>query len=374
MGHKLLSASSSPRWGGEEGCVASVVLQLLCPEREAGASAELGTEVHEYCEDVLNGKRPKAPKGMLAEKRIHDTAKKYIAYVKSKQKLGLEVVLENKLTYSVLHGGTADADIEDEMMGVIEIVDLKTGKFGVTPRSRQIGIYLVSKRHMMGKNARNYRYLGTIVQEGVQTEEWTHEELDAVEADMTLKEKIVVSILTGVVSVYDYAVESESNCQWCAAKGICEAYQKAPFERVPKSVKGFAKGKVGVPKAAFIPKEERAAIVLAKPKITKWLNEVEKGAVKEALLGVEFPGLQMGQKKQGNRAWNKDEYDTNDLVKALVEIEGVTEDQLFTEAELKSPAQIEKLGVPVDVLDKLTSRSEGKAALVPAVDNNANFE
>lgn len=374
-GHKLLAASKASVWAGKDGgpgCPAFPVLSLLCPEREVGDAASIGTQAHAAAEAALTGAdnadelREQIFK--TAQSHVTNTMNTYIDFITEKQRAGLNVELEVKLAYSVLVGGTGDAMITDDEFMLIECADMKTGREDIGPESGQIGTYLVAKRKQMGLAGRNYAYAGTIVQDTqVKTRQWTHDELDAWEDKMKNAEQTVIKIMTQGIPAAEYENASDYNCRWCPAKGMCQGYaaNMFPADGQNKEVMhAMRTGLVPNKKPALLSVKERADIILAKPAIEKWLEEVEKISLAEAQSGIEFPGLRIGTKKAGSRTWMKIPEDV--IVGKLVNEGGLKEEQVYTKPGLLTPAQAEKLGVPEDVLAKVCIRSEGKAALVPA--------
>lgn len=374
--HKLLAASKASVWAGKDGkpgCPASAVLALLCPEKESGDAANIGTQAHAAAEAAIleaDGYYDAVSAvALAAPDHVISAMNNYIAYIKGKKDAGLKVELEVKLAWSVLIGGTSDAIITDDDFMVIECADLKTGREEVGPESGQIGTYLVAKRKSLGLKGRDYSYVGTIVQgEHVKSKQWSHEELDAWEDKMLNVNTIVVNILSAGVPALNYEFASDENCYWCPAKGLCHAHAASMFPADGPAKSSFdhmKKACVPSKKPATLSAEEKAAILLAKPRIEKWLSEVEKLALAEAQSGVAFPGLKIGTKKAGDRKWMAG-VPIDTIVCRLIEEGKLDRSKLFTKPDLISPAQAEKLGAPVELLDKLSIRSEGKAALVPA--------
>jgi hypothetical protein len=128
-------------------------------------------------------------------------------------------------------------------------------------------------------------------------------------------------------------------CTFCPAKTRCKEFDSMALEEAQAD---FAEEP---PKAALpVPKdaEELARKARWIPLLDGWARAIEGSIQTELLNGNVVPGYKLVRGK-ANRKW-QDSYTPEALAQAFVEL-GVPASELWTAPALRSPAQIEKLGV-----------------------------
>lgn len=156
---------------------------------------------------------------------------------------------------------------------------------------------------------------------------------------------------------------SEKACQWCPAKGFCEARQLHLTKDLPQLavIDGSAK-----PVANVLTDTQLAAIVEHGPQIKKWIDDASKYALSRLLSGGKIPGFKVVTSNGGHRKWTDEERAGKLLLAQTI----LRTDEIFTKS-LNSPAQIEKLigkgKIPLQVFN-LISKPPGWPTIAPEND------
>lgn len=130
-------------------------------------------------------------------------------------------------------------------------------------------------------------------------------------------------------------------CHFCPARVSCPALKEVKERMALESYLPIEKSKAlalpnGDERAAFI---KRVTWVLQHADLMKSLIEsANEVAYELALAGVPIPGRKLVKKKAGARKYTQSDAETIELLRSM----GVKDAQMFTEPELRSPAQLEK--------------------------------
>lgn len=155
-------------------------------------------------------------------------------------------------------------------------------------------------------------------------------------------------------------VAGEKQCLFCRAKGICPEYARWSLEQMDLILDDLDDEDPLTPADAdkFGP-ERRAAVARNYDAIKKWLDAVHGRVLDDAMSGLPTPGLKAVKGRRGPRKWVSDKKAERKLLRFL------SEEEVFGEAPLISPARAEKL------IDKeafkdfevLWTQAEGKPSL-----------
>lgn len=121
-----------------------------------------------------------------------------------------------------------------------------------------------------------------------------------------ITENIIVSAIAIQNSRNLVFLPSEKACQFCPAKGFCDARQKT----LTKDVEALAvidNGPRTLPKADTLPDSQLAAILTHKAQIISWLNDAEEYALTSMKAGKAIPGFKLVTSRGGNRYWTNPE-------------------------------------------------------------------
>lgn len=239
MAHAKLSPSAAKIWMACPGMPS--LLSSMNVEYKVGIPAATGTLVHEMVETLLKGRLNNLTLeeyyldsthhiddfDITVDQEMVDCAHVYVDYIKRRsEELNVKrPLIEERVNMVEIHDqlwGTADAILIGE--NIIEVVDLKAGKWAVEPDSPQLKIYALGALSRYG-NAEC-----TVQMTIVQPRGWH-------------KDGIIRSYSTSAANLVDWAYEtlkpaaeacfeeiptynySKDGCRWCNAKDICETYK-----------------------------------------------------------------------------------------------------------------------------------------------------
>ncbi len=370
--HAILSASGAHRWLA---CTPSARLEEQFPDTTSEAARE-GTLAHELAElKVRNyfytvdfGKRKltaavnKLKKENLWQDEMMGYTDDYLDYIKSvalAMKNTPYVAIEKKVDFStyVPEGfGTADCIL---ICGTtIHIIDFKYGK---SPNGRvsaennpQMMLYALGAYEAYKILYQIDTIILSIVQprlpDGIS--EWTCslEELLAFGAYVQDRAKLAIEGMGEFCP-------SEKTCQFCRAKGRCQA-------RAQENVKLAFSSDIGkLP--PLITNEQMGKYLIQGNDVAKWLSDLQDCALAECLAGHEVPGWKAVEGR-ASRDWTDMDQAFDTLVRR-----GVTQEAMLWERKPLTLAQVEKLVGKKDFSDTVGEyviKKPGKPALVAESD------
>lgn len=345
--HAKYSASSADRWCH---CPASVALIAEAPEPPPSPYAEEGTKAHECLEAFLTNGEDAQDSTLLelqldsnynAEMIGHAHYAAIIIWEKlSQSSKNAKLLCETKFKLDFIHpdfGGTADAVIVDPY-GKLVVYDLKYGA-GVpvnVQHNKQMITYSLGAAH-----ANDYEF--TEVEMVIIQPRAEHSDGPVRSHTMTIDE------LLEYREVFTKAIEqcedpmapfnaSPKACRFCPAKSICPEISNRAMAQAKIDFTPIGEGQVlapvlKVPESLPIP--ELPKIMKAIPSIEEWIKGVKELAFNTLNAGIKIEGVKLVEKK-GVRKWT-------DTVLTTAEAEKEFGEAAFTEPELKSPAQLEKI-------------------------------
>ena len=314
-----------------------------------------GTMAHEYGEKALvDDVDPRD----LVKGEMGEHVATYVDYVRS---LPGQKSYEQRVHYDTwVPGGFGTCDAISIDGDTMHIVDLKYGK-GVqvyAENNSQLMLYALgaySQVEMLRKINRIYLHIvqprldhidvwDISVEEILQWAEWVHER--------------------AVLAMRDDAPRTpgEKQCQWCRAKGDCQALYEYTTEIIGKEFDDLCEMNTGNMIEADVRKVLEAA-----PLIRAFLSAVEDHVYQLLSNGRPFDGYKLVEGRS-LRKWNNEQ-------EAAEKLETVLGDDAW-ERSLLSPARAEKaLGKKrKDVLDGLVVKPAGKPTLVPASDKRSAIQ
>ncbi len=415
------------------GCPGSVQLIARSPRdtRKSSIYATEGTIAHQVAQDALTGKRqpeewvdriievpgPDGGKwvpqhdgkkaGWLVDAEMAEAVGVYIDEVAKRWTPDTLQYVEHALTLGALdptdpifaeNRGTADAVLADAKRGRLTIVDLKYGKgVMVAGDSPQLKNYALMGLIAFGING-GWREVETVVVQPRATDE--RQRIKAVSHDPT---DLLTDFLGRLGEAMHHSLDPDPPlnpdptgawCRWCPAKATCPALQReatdlardafatmpplnarsdlgalppAVYVGTPDQPQPAAtppKGTIVLPPATVLDPGDIATILQRRPLWEAWITSVEERASSLLEAGVAVPGWKL-VRRTGNRRW-KDKETAPDALRAM----GVNTSAMYTDPELRSPAQIEKL-LPKEkkgAIEDLVERPEGALTLVKAED------
>lgn len=391
--HAIVSPSALTRIGQ---CPGSVRLSAACPRPPSSDAADFGTRCHEWLEQAnRTGVLPEIPD--QREKAMVAAAWPYFRDHPARTRPEGLWLPEEKVSISAHLEGFPDdmcwgtADVVAAYKDTLEVIDLKTGYYGVAPDSPQLWAYafgaarlLLDEEGNWLPNHRQTKYLKlTIVQPTQVPIVRTTGPLPLVE-NLTAAKESLERTLTAVQDP-QAPLYAGDWCRWCAAKDSCPKRTQAAlgavqnmFEPLPEADPQPTTTMVDIVEKIV---EERMTespdtldadtlgrILDLAPLVQQYLKECQDLAVKRLNKGEEVAGWKLAAGR-GSRDWIGGEDATAEALKKL----GLKVGDIYTR-KIVSPAQAEKLPaiagsrVRREKLGDLWATKAGKPQLAPESD------
>lgn len=355
--HALLSASSSSRWLA---CPPSAVV-ASCYESADTEFTREGTLAHEVAEQIARGK-PVDPYGDITPEMVR-CAEAYRDYI---QELVTDdsavVLLEQRVDYSPwAPGGFGTTDGQVLQGHRLDVIDYKYGQ-GVAVSAEgnsQMRLYALGALHDFGSVYDIREVVTHIFQprmNNVSTERLSVEEL------LAWGEEIKPRAALAAEGKGDMC--AGEHCRFCPHAGSCPALAAACTELVRSEG-----GRVPVP---TLQPWMVADILKAEPMISAWLKAVKDRALTDLMNGEEIPGFKVVAGR-GSREWS----DATAVIEVLAVDGGYSKEQLMTEPQLLSVAQMEKsIGKKkvAELVGPLIVSKPGSPTVAPESDKRKPFD
>lgn len=356
--HARLSPSASERWMK---CTASVALVDKLPPQPSSVFAEEGTRAHALLEHMCTHKGQVSPNVEYDAEMLGHVIEAY-RYFESRRRLAIGSYVEQRLHLGKLTEGecwgTGDMVFvyEDE----VEIADFKYGKgIPVSPeRNSQLALYAIGACATF--NLTPSKITLTIIQprcgdEAVRSWSCTLPELVA----FGRKVNDAYQAIKSGDTVFH---ASEETCRWCPAIRTCPEVQKH----------ALAMAKTEFAPMPTIEVEQLAEILRVAPAVESFISDAREAALKVLLAGGEVPGYKVVEGRS-NRKWKDPERAATVLAKLLKLRTKAQKATLFTQPELISVAQAEKLfkastNGAWPMLDEFIDKPVGKPTLATSTD------
>jgi hypothetical protein len=333
--------------------------------------AEEGTLAHKYASEWLEGTLP--PENIDPE--MFEAIKIYVEYcqmlIRNCEGVVNKMLIEHKFDLSKLYPGlfgTADCVIYDGGKKKLYVIDYKNGKgIPVSPyRNPQLMYYGLGALLSLNLACKEVELV--IVQPRFDSlnaiKTWCLPALDLVDfsADLVNYAKATQQL--------DAPTNPGDHCHWCAAKSVCPALSKAANE--------VAKQQFQHEPMTGLSSLELSNALDKIPVVEAWIKGIREIAYERASQGKDVPKYKLVPKR-GIRRWN-DPHIAESFLKTKLSANIVRD--LFTDPELKSPAQVEKIIGKANafMLDDLVSKVSSGETLVredddrPAISKDAKSD
>jgi hypothetical protein len=359
--------SSAHRWTK---CAAYAVMSNLVQKKKSTWQADEGTLTMKLIELAIEYNIPacnvSVPSELshipLTEKMVND-AQRFVDFVNEKASTVSGAIIEVEKRVDLDHVGVNNNSYIDiaiqQPFGKCILIDYKNGKTPV--RAKENSQLLCNAVSMLKSEIGFDSYELIIYQPNCPTksepvDSWSVsiEEVKQFETELIKQVKlsntfsnIVLSMIFGFKNKAQYIVAGE-HCKWCEAAMHC-----------PEQVKRF-KGmrKTASKHIETLTDETLEEIYKNGEVITEFVKQAQAEYKNRVIKAPEKYPYAL-EETQGNRVWSDAE-----MTEIYLKKEGY-EDKLFNPRTLKSPAQMEKAGVPTELIKKLTTRKITGRKLVP---------
>lgn len=360
-----LNPSSADRWTT---CTASPKFIFdnwdKLPEQDR-TFADEGTTAHEVAAALLQGRKvdteacpvPPTPE-------MHQHAWDYAEFVESKKEEGGKILVEQKLPLFYVEKRNAIVDAAVINPNGLHIVDYKYGEgIIVSPENNlQAIIYARCASRVFPvapwRIPSSFVVSLTIYQPRTRGNEpfhnWETTWGEIIRAAMEIK-RVATEILEEGKLVF---APSEKACQWCPAKGFCEARQATLAKLVPTGQLATAPGVLSM--------EQIVAVLQKGDDLIKWVKDVKAYALQFMRNGGKIPGHKLVLSRGGNRYWSDEKL----AGKYLLADSMLTREEVYEESII-GPAAVEKLlgkGQFPKRVYNLISKPPGQPVIAPEDD------
>jgi hypothetical protein len=371
--HARLAPSAAYRWME---CPGSVTAAEAMADKPSTYAAE-GTAAHELAALCLTGDKPpetflaacidtRAENGQVVTAHFPDNERYfevteemveavqlYVDTVKSllPRSGEYELEVEQRLDMTHIHGeifGTGDAVIYQPKSATLHVLDFKYGKgvpveVGENPQLLLYGAGAARRYH----NRRIEKVRLHIVQPRAQhhlgpVRSWETDPLTL----MDFEDEIRVAASRAMAD--DAPRFAGDWCRFCKALPVCPAARERSLRiarqdfdessEVVVSEDGEDRTDKAAPSPSTLSGERLAAVLKEAEFIGNWVKAVQEYAHSEAVAGRVPPGFKLVPKR-AMRKWKGEPAE----VHAALMLEGLSDDEIYTEREVRSPAQIEKV-------------------------------
>lgn len=366
--HSKIGASSAKRWFNCAGSVREIAKYPVPDQSEYAAE---GTEAHTVAEQMLIGNLVSCK-----DAEMYGHAQLYVETIKSDQELlGGEIVVEQTFALPQLHPelwGTNDAALITEV-GVLIVYDFKYGK-GVVVEvedNEQLMIYGLGALSRYKQKGYVFKTIEIVI---VQPRAY-HEDgvVRRQKFDVTQLEAFAEVLAKKAHATDDPKAKLSAGewCKFCPAQPGCPALKKKIEET---AMVAFDDALPTFPAVTTLDDKQLVKLLRFIPTIDDFISSVKSYALERAKRGEMIPGFKLVRGRT-HRKWR----DEGLTLRALLDM-GLSEDDVCTKPELKSPAVIEKLtklGKPKErkaIVEPLTMQPEGALNLVPEEDARPSLD
>lgn len=357
--HARLAPSAAHRWIS---CAGSVRMAEAAGGSKGSTYAAEGTAAHELAAMCLKGgydadkflgwvvdvetstialfeEEPDNETTFEVDEEMVEGVQMYLDAVRSliPKKGPYELDVEQRLDMTHIHDGifgTGDTVLYQIAVGRLHVIDLKYGRgVAVEPEENpQLMLYGAGA-------ARRYhnRVLNEVVLHIVQPRaphphgpirSWQTDAITLMEFEDVLRERAAAT------QAPDAPLVAGEWCRFCPALATCPAARQKAFD---SALSEFAEEDATPPAPEALNSEQIAAVLGEAEFIGNWVKAVQVYAHAEAVAGRCPPGYKLVPKR-ATRKW----IDEKEAEETLFYAEGLSNDVIYTEPELKSPAQVEK--------------------------------
>lgn len=107
-------------------------------------------------------------------------------------------------------------------------------------------------------------------------------------------------------SIFVFFEPSEKACQWCPAKGFCEARRATLLDGI-EALAAIEDAAPTLPVKSTLPDEQISAVLKHADAIRQWIAGIEEYALQRMNAGYSYPGFKLVMSKGGHRYWTDGE-------------------------------------------------------------------
>lgn len=344
-----LTPSSADRWTT---CTASPQFIFDNWERlppETHTYSDEGTTAHEVAAALLQNRKvnpSECPVPVNAE--MNWNGWQYMEFVEGLLQPGGKVIVEQRLPLFYAESRYAIIDAAVINPNNLHIIDYKYGEGIIVSPENNLQATIYAKSVVWASARWNGKPLVLpddfpvsvhIYQPRSRNAEISpHHSWQTTWADIREKARLIFETAVNILQKNNNVVfaPSEKACQWCPAKGFCEARSKEFVKDLDMLAVIDDKPK---PVGRVLTIEQLAAIVKHGDHIKKWIDDAKEFALQHMRAGGKIPGFKLVTSRGGNRFWS----DPKKAAKYLLEDTILRQDEIFTEPKLVGPAAVEKL-------------------------------
>lgn len=381
-----LNPSSADRWTT---CTASPHFIMenwdRIPADDSTKYNEEGTTAHEVAAALLQDRKPRVDDNYHCPapvtKDMHRHAWSYMEYIEEFMEPGATLLVEQKLPLWYMPERNAKVDAAIINTDSIHVIDYKYGAgVVVSPENNLQGVIYarsVEKKALelniflrddLPVTIHIFQPRGRAAEDGAShIWETTWGEI----SDLAINQVEHAAIRIQKKSAPLVFNPSPKTCQWCPAKGFCNARAEAARKPVD-ALQAIPAGHKHLPPAQSLSVAQIAAILKHGKDIQKWIDDVEAYALAHVNGGGKIEGYKLVTSRGGNRYWSNPQR----AAKLLLERTHLRREEVIEE-KIASPAEIEKLLGKNKLDAELTlmiARSAGKPALAPVDDPRESVE
>lgn len=346
-----LNPSSADRWTT---CTASPQYILdnwdILPPKDTKFSRD-GTTAHEVAAATLQDRQIKVndpfccPTPIVADMRWHGW--NYAEYVQGLAKRATNILIEQKLPLWYMPTRNAIVDAAVLNSDSLHVIDYKYGE-GVTvspENNLQMTIYAECVHESRKLNLPSdfpvflhiYQPRGRDVGESGPVKVWetTWQELYNLSLDILETASFILHHQKEIPLRFR---PSEKACQWCPAKGFCEARRKHLTEGVEVLAPIATGQEITLPPAKGISSQQLRAVLTHGDDIIRWVKDAQDFARDHMAAGHKIEGFKLVTSRGGNRRWS----DPKKAAKIILATTVLRKEEVIEESVI-GPAAVEKL-------------------------------
>lgn len=163
---------------------------------------------------------------------------------------------------------------------------------------------------------------------------------------------------------------SDKACQWCPAKGFCDARRQSLTEGI-EALAVIEPGPKHLPPIASVSIQQLQAVLEHGAEIKKWVDDAQEYALQFMRGGSKIPGFKMVMSRGGNRYWSNPKV----AAKLMLESTILREEDVYT-CNVIGPAAAEKLlgKQKFDArLTNLITKAPGVPVIAPVDDKREEY-
>ena len=333
-----------------------------------------GTSAHEVAAAALEGREinlAECPVPVDEDMLLHGWG--YAEYVGSFIRPGSTLIVEQKIPLWYMESRNSRVDAVVDSPDALDVFDYKYGEgIIVDPEQNLQGIiyaksYAHTKVTSPKKVVRIHIYQPRSRDAGeypYRVWETTYGEINQIAKTIKGTAEVIQAFKPGGYEGLEF-VPSKKACQWCPAKGFCDA-RRQEFTREVEVLATIEPGPKHLPPANTLSLQQRVAVEQHGDDIIKWIKDVQGDNLRVMQEGTKLEGFKLVQSRGGNRYWSNPQVAAKMLLSSTI----LREDEVYKKTVI-GPAEAEKkLGKhKFDAqITNLVAKPPGVPVIAPASD------